>query len=897
MKNNSNFEVQKKKNLDMKIVKRIILAIFLLVAILFAVIYFYKDTLIKKFVTKFNRDYNIEIAYNSVDFSVLRSFPDATLILNDLKITTEKPFENDTLFYSKKIYLDLNIKDIFKKNADKINIKDILIENAKVNLKINKNGLANYEVKYLGKKTDINSDTKTNSDNNNDLTFSIKKYQIINTNIIFEDIKASNYIELTNFNHRGSGNFNASTMDLSTKTNIDAFTVKMSKITYLSKAKINLDAIFGINFNTMKFVLKENTLQLNDLILKLNGFVQHNKTNEEMDLIFSTPKANFKSILSLIPNAYSTDFKGVKANGITNISGFVKGKYSDTEMPIYAIKIKTNNASFKYPNLPKSVTNISFNGSVINNSKYSNPFLDITNLKFTIDQDTFETKGKITNLTKNPTVDASFNGTLNLENLSKAYPIQLEQKLTGVLKANVMVKADKKSVETNKFDNIKTNGTASLQDFSYTEKDLANPVYIKNANISFKTNSIKLTDFNAKTGKSDVIVTGTLDNLFAFMFDEKKLKGNFYVQSNTFAVRDFLVEDSTVSKIENKDEDETSQFSSENLKIPDFLDIITTFKVKKVLYNDLELSNVSGKMKIKEQQAILQNTKAQMMQGKVVFNGVIDTKTNPSKFDLDLNIDKFDIVNSFSQMETFEKIVPIAKMLKGKFDSSFKIKGNLNNDFTPDLNSLSGNALTEVFVNNLDENKSPLFSALTSNLNFIDLKKLNLKKLKATLSFKNGKVHVNPFALKYKDIKINVSGNHSFDTSLNYEMKLDLPAKYLGKDAITLLSKLSPEDMDTIRIPLSTKIGGNLIKPNVKANIKQVMTDLTLKIAKYQKDRLINQATNQVSNQINSALGNVLNSKEKDSTKGNNSQTNDVIKEGVNDLLNGIFKKKKKKKK
>ncbi len=880
----------------MKIVKRIILTFFLLIAILFAVIYFYKDTLIKKFVAKFNNDYNIEIAYNSVSFSVLRSFPDATLILNDLKITTEEPFENDTLFFSKKIYLDLNIKDIFKKNADKINIKDILIENAKVNLKINKNGLANYEVKYLGKKNDDNSDTETNSDNN-DLTFSIKRYQIKNTDIIFKDEKATNYIALTNLNHSGNGDFNASTMDLDTKTSIDAFTVKMGKIAYLNKAKINLDAVLGIDFNTMKFVLKENTLQLNDLILKLNGFVKHNETNKEMDLTFSTPKANFKSILSLIPNAYSTDFKGVKANGIADISGFIKGKYSDTEMPIYAVKIKTNKASFKYPNLPKSVTNISFDGSVINNSKYSNPFLDITNLKFTIDQDTFETKGKITNLTKNPTVDASFNGTLNLENLSKAYPIQLDQKLTGILKANVMVKADKKSVETNKFDKIKTNGTASLQDFSYSEKDLANPVYIKNANINFKTNAIKLTDFNAKTGKSDVKVTGTLDNLFAFMFDEKKLKGNFNVQSNTFAVSDFLVEDSTVSKTENKEKTEKLQSSSENLKIPDFLDITTTFKVKKVLYDDLVLNNVSGKMKIKEQQAILQNTKAQMMQGKVVFNGIIDTKTNPSKFDLDLNIDKFDIVNSFSQMETFEKIVPIAKVLKGKYDSSFKIKGELNNDFTPNLNSLSGNALTEVFVNNLDENKSPLFSALTSNLKFIDLKKLNLKNLKATLSFKDGKVHVNPLDLKYKDIKIRVSGNHSFDTSLNYEMKLDLPAKYLGKDAVTLLSKLSPEDMDTIHIPLSTKIGGNLIKPNVKANIKQAMTDLTLKIAKYQKDRLINQATNQVSSQINSVIGNVLNSKKKDSTKENNNQTNDVIKEGVNDLLNGIFKKKKKKKK
>jgi hypothetical protein len=873
----------------MKIFKRGLIGVLVFFAIAIGVLYFYKDVLIRKVVEKINKDYNIEIAYNDVDLGVLKSFPNATLTINNLLVKNEKPFEGDTLIYADKVNLVLNIKDVFNKEAEKIHIKNLSLENGKVRLVTDSLGQTNYNIYYLN---ETNQKSKNSSNNTKEFTFDVKKYQIVNSDFTFNDKQNNFYINIENLNHFGSGDFSASKSDLTTKTDIEKFTLKYGDVSYLNNVKVLLDALIKMDLESMKFTLKENDLKINDLNLKFGGYVQHNKSYEDINLSFQAPKANFKSILSLIPNAYSASFKNVKANGVASIEGYVKGIYSQELMPKYSVDINTKNAFLKYPDLPKSIKKINFKGRFANETVKHQPFLIIDDMQFSIDQDVFSAKGIISNIIVNPKIDASFKGKLNLDNLYKAYPIKLENKITGILKADFHTKVDKKSIENNDYKNIKTNGIASLEKFSYSDNELKTPVFIDKASMKFNANSIKLTDFKAETGSSDVQATGTLDNLYAFLFDDKKLKGNFILSSENFVVSDFLVDEQT-DKVDSADTDKKN--NDKSLKIPNFLDITTNVKAKRVVYNNLVLKDVSTSMKIIDQRAILKNTKAKMMHGQATFDGVVDTQKTPSEFNFKLNLNKLDIASSFSKIETFQKLAPAAKAIKGKFNSDFSISGKLKNDFTPDLYSLSGKILAQLFVKDVNENANPLLNALTSELSFIDLDKINFDKLKTSVQFKNGKVNVKPFNIIYKDIIIHVKGSHSFDKSLMYQLNLDLPAKYLGKEAQTMLSKLTNVSKDTIKVPLRTLIQGTFDNPIVKANFKQALKELAIKVVKYQKQQLINQASNQVENVIDGVLSNtgidsVLPIKN-DSTKLN---PKDIINEGVKDILGGFFDKKKK---
>ena len=156
-------------------------------------------------------------------------------------------------------------------------------------------------------------------------------------------------------------------------------------------------------------------------------------------------------------------------------------------------------------------------------------------LSFRIDQDVFNAKANIKNITQNAMVDAALKGTINLANLSKAYPIKLDKPLSGILKADVTTKFDMQSVEKSQYQNINNAGTMSLSGFKYTDEN-GKTMNISNALVQFNPSQVNLKQFNATTGKSDFSVTGVLENFYGFIFKNQELKGNFNMNSNQLAV-------------------------------------------------------------------------------------------------------------------------------------------------------------------------------------------------------------------------------------------------------------------------------------------------------------------------------------------------------------------------
>jgi len=232
----------------------------------------------------------------------------------------------------------------------------------------------------------------------------------------------------------------------------------------------------------------------------------------------------------------------------------------------------------------------------------------------------------------------------------------------------------------------------------------------------------------------------------------------------------------------------------------------------------------------------------------------------------------------------------------GKLNSTIKLSGNLTDDLTPDLKTISGNLIGQLLGSKLNAANSTMLTSLASNVKFLDLEKLNLDALKMILTFKEGKVEINPFTLKYQDINIEVAGSHGFDQSMAYNLKFDVPAKYLGTEVNNLISKLTPADAAKIEsLPISAFLTGSFTNPNVSTDINKASTALITQLVDMQKGKLINQAT--------AALGNLIPGKTKvDTVKTKSADTTktetpkQVIEKTkdslVKNALKNLFKKK-----
>ncbi len=851
-----------------KILKITGITILLIVAALFAIPYFFKDQINAKILESINESVDAKVAFADADLSLFKSFPQANITIEKLSIINKAPFEGDTLVYLGELNLKMSIKELFKGKEETMNIEAITSKNGLINILFNKDGIGNFDIALKNKDEKDASKSKP-------LSLKIKEYSIDNYTFSYFDESSKIKMRLDSLYHSGTGDFAASKLDLVTKSSAKV-SLDMDKINYMKKVSLTLDAVLGIDLDKNKYTFKENKAQINKLPLEFDGFIQMVAGGQNYDLKFKTPTSSFENFLGLIPSAYSGSVKDVKTTGEFSIIGFAKGLFSDTTVPKFNIAIASNNASFQYPNLPKSVKNIVIDTKIINETGVLNDtYVNLDKLSFKIDQDVFDAKANIRNVTKNPLVDAALKGTINLSNLSKAYPIKLAKPLSGILKADVKTKFDMESVTKSEYQNIDNSGIMSLSGFKYTD-DKGKELAISQATVQFNPSRINLQEFKATTGKSDFNVTGVLDNFYGFLFKKQELKGNFNMVSKQLAVSDFMTSDAN-PKVETA--------TKEAMKIPAFLNCTLTAKANTVLYDNLTLTSVSGKLIIKDQKATLENMKTSIFGGTIGMNGTVSTKEKTPNFKMDLGLNQVDIQQTFTQLEMMKKIAPIAGVINGKLNSSIQLSGNLDaTKMTPDLKTISGDLSGQMLSTTINPSNSEILKALSTNLKFIDLQKLNLNDVKANLSFKDGKVNVKPFDVKYQDIKATIGGTHCFNQLMNYAIKLDVPAKYLGTEANKLIAKLSPSDATKLdNIPVNAVLTGSFKSPKVTTDMKSAVTNLTTQLVKQQKEKLVNQGTN--------ALKELLNGAKKDTSK--TATPKEDLKTKAEGLLKGFFGKKK----
>jgi hypothetical protein len=132
---------------------------------------------------------------------------------------------------------------------------------------------------------------------------------------------------------------------------------------------------------------------------------------------------------------------------------------------------------------------------------------------------------------------------------------------------------------------------------------------------------------------------------------------------------------------------------------------------------------------------------------------------------------------------------------------------------------------------------------------------------------------------------------------MNYNIKFDVPAKYLGTEANSLIAKLSPNEAIKLEnIPVNAILSGSFSNPKIKTDMKSAVANLTNQLVQQQKEKIVGKGT--------SALTDLLNKNKKagDTTKTVVPTTKEEIKEKVTqevktkaeDLIKGLFNKKKK---
>lgn len=824
----------------------IVLAVILILLISIPFLFSGKiESIIKK---QANDMLNAELDFKSLNISLIRNFPQASISLKDFYIKGEEEFANDTLIQGKELTATVNLFSLFGSSGYVIN--KVILDQSKLTAKVLKSGKANWDIM---KESDNNEATEEVSTDEDDFALKIQKVQIKKFDLIYDDLEGKQYARIDNLNLTLSGDLSSKATKLDIETQLANLLYSSEGNTLLNNvaitAKVNLDADFVSN----KYTLNKNQIQLNAIKTSLDGWVQLKDDDAiDMDLKLNTDKINFRDILSLIPVIYmDDDFKKIKTDGEVDLSAFAKGTFKGEQLPAFDLTLNVNNATVKYPGVPASIDKINIHANVNNPGGNA----DLTQIK--VDPCHLTIGGNpisLTALVSNPVTDPKFNialkGILDFAKVAQVYPMD-DIKLKGVIDANMALSGRMSHIEKELYDKLSASGNLKLSNLEVAMKDMPN-IEIKKSAMSFTSQSVKLDDTAILIGKSDVTINSQLSNYLGYIMKGSTISGSLNVVSNHFNANELLGED--VDTQANGEDDSPMSL----IEIPKNVNFNMNANFKEILYDDLKLTNLKGNIIIKNGRADMSNLSFNTFEGGVKMNGYYSTTdANHPMVNANLDLADLSFAKTYDGMNIVRMLAPIFSSLGGSYSGKLNMTAELDKNMEPIMKSIQakGNLATD----NVNIKEVKIIQELAKVIKQEDLVNRPMKDINLNFEVNDGRLKTQPFDFKIGDYNLTLSGTTGLDQTIEYSGKVKLPAN---------VTKI--EGFDT----LGVLIGGTFTAPTFKIDSKSMAKEAGKVIENKAKDLIKDQLF-------------------KDNSDSTSSDKKD-IKEGVEGALNSLFKKKKK---
>jgi hypothetical protein len=834
---------------------------FLLVLIALIIIpIIFKDDIKKLVIKEANKSLLADLSLGEFDLTFISTFPNMTIKLVDMKLTGRNEFKGVDLVNIKEFTAHVGFWSVI--GGDKVEISEINLDKPSFDVRILSNGKANYDI--------VKPDSiKTPEEKSEPSKFELKlnEYSINNANIRYDDQPGDMFTELVNMTHSGTGNLTADVIDFNTTTHIDEMTFEMGGISYLKKVKTDLLANILMEFTekTSKFTLKKNEVTLNALHFSVDGFYEMLEGYDNMDLKLKADKATFKDFLSLIPTFYQSGYESMIAQGNLAFKGEVKGRMDDKNMPAWDFGLQVDKAKIKYSALPGSIDNIVVKAG----SKFAGgEDMD----KMTVDVQKFHADfvGNVVDATltmrnpmTDPMIDSKIIAKVDLATLGKVIPMAEGESYNGKLDADVLVNGRMSALEKQDFEAFKSTGTVLLSDILYKSKDLPNEVSIKKMLLRFSPQNLSLESLDAKMGKSDFQMAGTIDNYLGYVFRDELLKGQFTLNSTNLDLDELMGTTATPAATNDKAAAATATAlpaNPEPFLIPNNIDFILTTSLANVAYSGIVLKNISGNIKMKEEVASLENLTMNAMGGTIGLKGNYDTKEHHKPHvDFGYNLKDIDIKELAENFLTIEKLAPIAKYATGKISTTFDMKSDLKASMEPIYSSLSGAG--DFFSSMLKISGYKPLEKIADVLKMSKLSSQTLNDFKTNFKFENGKVSLTPFDVKLGKIITNISGSSSFERDLDYVLTMNIPKEEIPasmlkvvEDQLKKINNIVPK-LNLSAIPaflkVNVKVTGKGTDPKITTDFKEALLKATGNL----KDNLVNSVKETIKDTVKAIVG------------------------------------------
>ena len=498
--------------------KRFVLAFIGLPIFLFftlvLIVYIKQDTIVQDLVDDMNKDFAGATEIKGSHISMFENFPYISIDLEEFKVYEIKGKKGAPLVYIHDVYVGFNLWTIL---SGDMQIKKIKLKGGNIDVVEHVDGSFNI-LKALTPTEEIESPEE-------EFHLDLSKVELENIDIT--KLNESNGLKVEAFVKDATAKFETSPNHVLAKldTRFIINVIKDGDTTFLKHKHIELET--HIDFLKVKDIMK---IQPTTVKLEGSEFTMKGKINflddVFVDLDFTGNKSNFDLFVAMAPEEYIPTLKQYKNKGEIYIKTKIKGKSINGHKPSIDAKFGCHNGYIINPKTNKKIGGLNFDG------KFSNGVdQDLTSMKFELHKFSANPEAgriygdiEINDFTA-PHIQMNFSSKFDLSFVSKFLNLDHLHDVGGQAEVNI------------KFDDIidlkNPEHTVSKLNEEYEMKVALNNVHFKSddyelpiKNFNFLTEiqghkaTIKILDL--KVGKSDLEVTGTIDDLPAILHHTDK---------------------------------------------------------------------------------------------------------------------------------------------------------------------------------------------------------------------------------------------------------------------------------------------------------------------------------------------------------------------------------------
>ena len=471
--------------------------------------------------------------------------------------------------------------------------------------------------------------------------------------------------------------------------------------------------------------------------------------------------------------------------------------------------------------MPGSAENININIDVNNpDGVTDHTVVDIKKFHVEFATNPIDISMLISTPVSDPNIKGKIAGKIDFSTLKNIVPLE-DMTMEGQIIADITLNGKMSSIEQEKYEEFQAEGSMNLINFKYNSKDFPQGVLISEALLNFTPQFLELKSFNSIIGKSDMSLSGKIENYLAYTFKDELLKGNFLFNSNFLNVNEFMSEDDAATETTTTEEEPLSV-----IEVPKNIDFTLESKITKMLYDKLDINNTAGLIVIKDGIVNLSGLTMNLLDGQMNLSGKYDTK-DISKPNIDFNIKMtgFDINKTYTAFNTIQKLAPVGEHCVGIFSAEFTLSSLLDKEMSPVMNSMQ--SAGSFSTKNIVISNSKMFTKLAEQLKADQFKKLALNDINLKFTIKDGKISIEPFVTKFGKNEANIGGFMDLSQNLDFKMKLKIPRSELGGAANQVVDNLFSQasksgvnikPSETINI--NAIIGGTATSPTVSLDLK-----------------------------------------------------------------------------